>query len=44
VSRYRVAVRSHLAAARAFYGATGFEPEQELRVLGHPMTYLTKKI
>jgi ribosomal protein S18 acetylase RimI-like enzyme len=42
VSRYRVAVRSHLAAARAFYGAAGFELEQELTVLGHPMTYLTK--
>ena len=42
--RYRVAVRSHLAVARAFYLATGFEPEQELLVLGRPMTYLTKRV
>jgi GNAT superfamily N-acetyltransferase len=39
---YRVAVRSHLTVARAFYLATGFVPEQELTVLGAPMTYLTK--
>jgi ribosomal protein S18 acetylase RimI-like enzyme len=44
VSRYRVAVRSHLAVARLFYRASGFELEQELTVLGHPMTYLTKRI
>ena len=44
VSRYRVAVRSHLAIARAFYLATGFVPEQELSVLGAPMTYLTKVV
>jgi ribosomal protein S18 acetylase RimI-like enzyme len=44
VTRYRVAVRKHLAVARAFYENAGFEPEQELTVLGHPMTYLTKDI
>lgn len=44
VARYRVAVRSHLAVARAFYLATGFEPEQELTVLGQPMTYLTRRV
>ncbi|MBZ5557461.1 MAG: GNAT family N-acetyltransferase [Acidobacteriia bacterium] len=43
-ARYRVAVRSHLAVARAFYLALGFEPEQQLLVLGHPMTYLTKRV
>ena len=41
---YRVAVRSHLAVARAFYLATGFQPEQEMLVLGAPMTYLTKVV
>jgi GNAT superfamily N-acetyltransferase len=41
---YRVAVRSHLTVARAFYLATGFVPEQELAVLGAPMTYLTKVV
>ena len=44
VSRYRVAVRSQLAVARAFYLATGFEPEQELLVLGQPMAYLTRRV
>lgn len=44
VSRYRVAVRSQLAVARAFYLATGFEPEQTLLVLGRPMTYLIKRV
>jgi ribosomal protein S18 acetylase RimI-like enzyme len=44
VSRYRVAVRSQLAVARAFYRATGFETEQELLVLGQPMTYLIKRV
>lgn len=44
VSDYRVAVRSQLVAARAFYLALGFRPEQELTVLGHPMTYLTKRV
>ena len=44
VRLYRVAVRSQLEAARAFYLALGFEREQELLVLGHPMTYLTKRV
>jgi ribosomal protein S18 acetylase RimI-like enzyme len=44
VARYRVAMRSHLAEARAFYAALGFQHEQERRVLGHPMTYLTKQV
>lgn len=44
VPRYRVAVRSHLEVARAFYRALGFEPEQELIVLGRPMTYLTRQV
>lgn len=44
ISLYRVAVRSHLAVARSFYLALGFEPEQELIVLGRPMTYLTKRV
>lgn len=44
IARYRVAVRSHLAVARLFYAAAGFEFEQELRVLGAPMTYLTKRV
>lgn len=44
VAQYRVAVRSHLAVARAFYQALGFAPEQQLTVLGQPMTYLTKRV
>lgn len=44
IDRYRVAVRPHLKLARAFYEATGFEFEQELAVLGRPMTYLTKRV
>ena len=44
VAKYRVAVRSHLTVARSFYQATGFEVEQELMVLGRPMTYLTKQV
>jgi ribosomal protein S18 acetylase RimI-like enzyme len=44
VPQYRVAVRSHLQIARAFYRALRFEPEQELTVLGRPMTYLTKRV
>jgi GNAT superfamily N-acetyltransferase len=44
VSRYRVAVRKHLAGARAFYLAEGFEQEQELPVLRHPMMCLTKRV
>jgi GNAT superfamily N-acetyltransferase len=44
VERYRVAVRSHLSAARAFYQALAFEHEQERLVLGRPMVYLTKRV
>lgn len=44
IERYRVAVRSQLDVARAFYLATGFTEEQELKVLGAPMTYLTKLV
>jgi len=44
VSRYRVAVRSQLAEARAFYSASAFEHEQERQVLGRPMVYLTKQV
>jgi len=44
IDRYRVAVRSQLAEAKAFYLATGFELEQELRILGGPMTYLVKVV
>lgn len=44
VTVYRVAVRSRLTTARAFYLATGFLEEQELPVLGAPMTYLTKTV
>src|SRR5207244_11077997 len=41
---YRVAVRSQLEGGRRLVGALGFEPEQELLVLGKPMTYLTKHV
>lgn len=44
VAEYRVAVRTHLDDARRFYGALGFTTEQELPVLGRPMTYLTKRL
>lgn len=44
VDVYRVAVRTHLDKAQRFYGALGFVVEQELRVLGEPMTYLTKRL
>lgn len=43
-TRYRVAVRSQLAVARAFYEALGFAHEQERSVLGQPMLYLTKQV
>jgi GNAT superfamily N-acetyltransferase len=43
-NRYRVAVRSHLEGARAFYDSTGFVLEQELLVLGEPMTYYTRAL
>jgi GNAT superfamily N-acetyltransferase len=44
VSLYRVAVRTELDVARQFYGALGFVAEQELPVLGRPMSYLTKRL
>lgn len=44
IAHYRVAVRSQLSIARAFYLATGFAPEQEMKVLGASMTYLTKVV
>jgi ribosomal protein S18 acetylase RimI-like enzyme len=44
VDRYRVAVRSHLEAARAFYDSTGFVLEQEITVLGESMTYFTRAL
>lgn len=43
-TQYRVAVRSQLAVARAFYEALGFAHEQERSVLGQPMLYLTKQV
>jgi ribosomal protein S18 acetylase RimI-like enzyme len=44
VPRYRVAVRSQLTMAKAFYCATGFVPEQERTVLGEPMSYFVREI
>jgi ribosomal protein S18 acetylase RimI-like enzyme len=44
IRRYRVAVRSRLDAARAFYVALGFQHEQNRTVLGQPMVYLTKQV
>lgn len=44
IPQYRVAVRSHLAGARAFYRALAFGPEREQMVLGRPMTYLVKRV
>jgi ribosomal protein S18 acetylase RimI-like enzyme len=44
IRRYRVAARSHLTVARAFYEALDFEHEQDRTVLGQPMVYLTKKV
>ena len=44
IPRYRVAVRSQLDAARAFYVALGFQHEQNRVVLGQPMVYLTKQV
>jgi ribosomal protein S18 acetylase RimI-like enzyme len=44
VPRYRVAVRSHLGDAKAFYQAVGFVFEQELSVLGEPMTYFVREL
>jgi ribosomal protein S18 acetylase RimI-like enzyme len=44
VPAYRVAVRSHLERARAFYTASGFTFEQERMVLGEPMTYFIREL
>ncbi len=44
VDRYRVAVRSQLTKAKAFYAATGFVFEQERLVLGEPMTYFVRPL
>jgi ribosomal protein S18 acetylase RimI-like enzyme len=42
--QYRVAVRSQLHEAKSFYEAVGFQFEQELMVLGQPMTYFTRQL
>ena len=44
IIEYRVSVRSEIAGALAFYAARGFQYEDELMVLGRPMTYLTKRL
>lgn len=44
IGQYRVAARSRLAVARAFYEALAFEHEQDRTVLGQPMVYLTKRV
>jgi ribosomal protein S18 acetylase RimI-like enzyme len=44
VPSYRVAVRSHLERAKAFYTATGFRFEQERMMLGEPMTYFIREL
>jgi ribosomal protein S18 acetylase RimI-like enzyme len=44
VDRYRVAVRTQLTKAKAFYTATGFVFEQERLVLGEPMTYFVRDL
>jgi ribosomal protein S18 acetylase RimI-like enzyme len=44
VAVYRVAVRSQLKDAQAFYRALGFTYEQELRVLGEPMVYFLRSL
>lgn len=44
IERYRVAVRSRLGEAKAFYQAVGFVFEQELPVLGEPMTYFVRTL
>lgn len=44
VTIYRVAVRTRLDDARRFYGAVGFDAEQQMMVLGEPMTYLTRRL
>jgi len=44
IRRYRVAVRSQLGEAKAFYQAVGFVFEQELPTLGEPMTYFVREL
>ncbi len=44
VPAYRVAVRSQLSGAKAFYIASGFTFEQERVVLGEPMTYFVREL
>ena len=44
VTEYRVAFRSEIRTAEAFYAANGFQHEEELTVLGRPMTYLRKQL
>jgi len=41
---YRVAVRTELDDARAFYRAVGFREEGQFIVLGEPMTYLVRTL
>jgi ribosomal protein S18 acetylase RimI-like enzyme len=41
---YRVAVRTELTEARAFYRAVGFREEGGFIVLGEPMTYLVRTL
>lgn len=42
--KYRVAVRTELGDARAFYRAVGFHEEGEFIVLGEPMVYLVRTL
>jgi len=44
VIEYRVSLRSEIRGAQAFYAAIGFQYDDELIVLGRPMTYLKKQI
>jgi GNAT superfamily N-acetyltransferase len=41
---YRVAVRTELREARAFYRTVGFREETECNVLGEPMSYLVRSL
>jgi GNAT superfamily N-acetyltransferase len=44
IVEYRVSVRSEITDALAFYARRGFRHEEELIVLGRPMTYLARRI
>jgi ribosomal protein S18 acetylase RimI-like enzyme len=44
LTKYRVAVRTELGDARAFYSAVGFREEGEFIVLGAPMAYLVRTV